>query len=290
MTLVTSPRVSIGLPVRNGEQYITQAIESLLTQSFTDFELIICDNASTDKTAQICAAYHERDRRVRFCRNERDLGISGNFNKVFTLARGQYFKWAAADDICLPGLVASCVTALDEDATVVLAYTRTRFIDKHGTFLSIEDPGWNLTSDMPHERLHKVLVSRHLVNLFYGLIRADSLSKTRMFPTYPGGDYRLIAELALQGRIVEIADSQFLRRLHDGSVTQQFIKARVTNGFYPISRQRVRSPTWQLEKDLWVTALKAEIELRHKWQLSYAVAKRLYWSRWEIIKELLGCA
>ena len=121
-------------------------------------------------------------------------------------------------------------------------------------------------------------------------MRADSLAKTQMLPMYPGGDYRLIAELALQGRIVEIRESQFLRRVHDGSVSQQFRKTRQATGYFPTSGKRITNPTSRLAKDLLKTVLKAKMPLRHKLNLSISLFKRLYWDRRQIIKELLGSA
>src|SRR5665648_303497 len=91
------PLVSIGLPVYNGADFVRQSIDSLLSQTFTDFELIICDNASTDNTEQICQAYAAKDPRVHYYRNPRNLGAPGNYNRTVKLSKGKFFKWAAAD-------------------------------------------------------------------------------------------------------------------------------------------------------------------------------------------------
>src|SRR5262245_38039803 len=98
----SSPRVSIGMPVRNGEPFIADAIDSLLAQTLTDFELIICDNASTDRTQEICGEYAAQDARIRYYRNPTNLGPAQNHNKCFELSRGEYFRWHAHDDMCLP--------------------------------------------------------------------------------------------------------------------------------------------------------------------------------------------
>ena len=100
------PKVSIGLPVYNGDEFLEKAIESILGQSFTDFELIISDNASTDKTALICQTYAARDARIRYYRNATNIGGANNGNRTFLLAQGQYFRWAAHDDLCAPELIA----------------------------------------------------------------------------------------------------------------------------------------------------------------------------------------
>src|SRR5690242_6344650 len=101
----TSPKVSIGLPVYNGERFLAEAIDSVLAQTFTDFELIISDNASTDRTPEICKAYAEKDSRIRYYRNEENQGASWNFNRVFELSRGMCFQWLAHDDYIAPGFL-----------------------------------------------------------------------------------------------------------------------------------------------------------------------------------------
>src|ERR1051326_2036095 len=107
------PRVSIGLPVYNGQQFLEEAINSLLAQTYSDFELIISDNASTDATEQICRAHAAADPRIRYYRNDKNRGPVWNLNRVFELARGELFKWAAHDDVCAPTLVERCVEVLE---------------------------------------------------------------------------------------------------------------------------------------------------------------------------------
>src|SRR6185295_20414870 len=96
------PRVSIGLPVFNGEQLLRQAVDSLLAQTFSDFELVISDNGSTDGTEAICREYAARDSRIRYLREPENRGGSWNFSRLPPLARGEYFRWSCHDDICEP--------------------------------------------------------------------------------------------------------------------------------------------------------------------------------------------
>ena len=132
---VAVPRVSIGMPVYNGENFLAEALDSMLAQTFVDFELIISDNASTDRTKAICRDYAARDRRIRYHRVDDNQGATWNFNHTFELARGEYFKWAAHDDLCDPTFVARCVEVLDSDPTVICCHTQTRHIDIHGNIL-----------------------------------------------------------------------------------------------------------------------------------------------------------
>src|SRR5262249_10793675 len=133
------------------------------------------------------------------------------------LARGEYFKWAAADDICKPTYLERCVEVLDREPSVVLAYPRTQFINEAGVPLNVEDPGWNLQSDEAHERFRYVIFAGHWANAVVGLVRLSALAQTRLFPAYAGGDFRVLAELSLLGKFCEIPEKLFLRRLHAGS-------------------------------------------------------------------------
>src|ERR1700757_1973550 len=110
---MAKPKVSIGLPVYNGEKYLVQALNSLINQDFEDFEIIISDNASTDGTADICRTYASTERRIRYYRNESNIGSAPNYRRVFELARGDFFKWCSHDDICLPGLLSRCLQVFE---------------------------------------------------------------------------------------------------------------------------------------------------------------------------------
>src|SRR6185312_3479939 len=126
-----APRLLIGLPVYNGERLLPQAIECLLAQSFGDFEIVIGDNASTDRTQEICQDYVRRDPRIRYVRHEHNLGAVANFNRVFELSAAPLFKWAAHDDLHQKTYLESCVRLLDEDPDIVLAHSNTVLIDEN---------------------------------------------------------------------------------------------------------------------------------------------------------------
>ncbi len=127
-----TPRVSVGLTVYNGEPFLAETLDSLLAQTFEDFELIICDNASTDRTAEIVGDYAARDARIRYVRHPRNFGASGNERRAFALSRAPYFRWSGADDLYAPESIARCVEVLDRDPRVVLTYPKAKFIDDRG--------------------------------------------------------------------------------------------------------------------------------------------------------------
>jgi glycosyltransferase involved in cell wall biosynthesis len=106
------PQVSIGMPVYNGEKYIRNALDSLLTQTFTDFELIISDNASTDNTQAISEEYVRRDPRVRYVRQQENKGAAVNFKFVLNSAQTDFFMWAAYDDLWAPDYLTDTMSLL----------------------------------------------------------------------------------------------------------------------------------------------------------------------------------
>jgi glycosyltransferase involved in cell wall biosynthesis len=280
------PRVSIGLPVYNGERFLEEALDSLLAQTYLDFELIISDNASTDGTREMCRAFAAKDRRVHYYRNLINIGVNRNFNRVFELSRGEYFKWASADDSCKPELLARCLDVLDNDDTVVLAYSKASFISEDKNVLAISDPGWDLRSEARHERLRYAIRARHWVNCHYGLIRADALSKTRLMPSYPGGDFRLLAELSLRGKFVEIPEALFFRRVHSGASSQNSDNLRWTMKFHTGNEERICLPLWNLNIDHGITITKSNLTLRHKLSLLAVIIRSMCWDRSRLLQEL----
>jgi glycosyltransferase involved in cell wall biosynthesis len=130
--MIAAPTLSIGLFVYNGEAFLRETLDSLLGQTFKDFELIISDNASTDATEDICKVYAGADTRIRYFRNETNMGAGWNIRRVFSLATGKYFKWAACDDLYEPAFLEKCINALEANSSYVLAHARTRVIDDRG--------------------------------------------------------------------------------------------------------------------------------------------------------------
>ncbi|MGD8279436.1 MAG: glycosyltransferase family 2 protein, partial [Gemmatimonadota bacterium] len=109
MTESNAPLLSVGLPVWNGLPYLEETLRSILNSEFQDYEIIVCDNASTDGTPELLAEYAAREPRIRFVRNETNIGAARNYNLTFELARGRYFRWMASDDLHSPGAIARCI-------------------------------------------------------------------------------------------------------------------------------------------------------------------------------------
>ncbi|MCA8959359.1 MAG: glycosyltransferase family 2 protein [Planctomycetes bacterium] len=208
-----TPKVGIGMPVYNGAELIGLAIESILAQTFTDFELVIVDNASTDDTVAIARHYAERDPRVTVHINESNIGAAPNFDRAFELTRGPYFKWAAHDDLMEPEFIERCVRVLDEDDGVVLAYPKAMIIDEVGADVEPYDLHLPTDSDDVVERFASLLRGHKCFEVF-GLIRRDPLATTPGMGAYSHGDGVLLARLALLGRFVEVPRYDFRARRH----------------------------------------------------------------------------
>ena len=143
-----SARISIGLPVYNGELFLKEAIDAVLNQTFRDFELIISDNASTDRTAQICRDYAANDSRIRYYRNETNIGANPNFRRVFALSSTEYFKWVSHDDLQTLDFLEKTVAIMEQDPDIVLCYPRVRVIDEAGN--TIKHRSYGLDTDPNH--------------------------------------------------------------------------------------------------------------------------------------------
>jgi glycosyltransferase involved in cell wall biosynthesis len=211
------PYVSIGLAVFNGEKYLELAIESILGQTFSDFELIISDNASTDRTDEICKKYAAKDKRIRYSRNDSNIGGAANENQTFRLSQGKYFRWAAHDDICAPTLVEKCVRILDGNEAIVLCHSMVEAIDEKGRTkwtASFKQGSY----DHPYQRFRAVSDHHgHNCEFIYGLIRSDILRKTRLQLFYTDSDRTLMSELCLMGKFYEIPEVLFYKRFHSGN-------------------------------------------------------------------------
>ena len=255
------PRVSVGLAVRNGADYLVQAIESILAQTFTNFELIISDNASTDNTEDICRYYAQQDTRVRYLRNPCNIGGTNNENQTFRMARGEYFRWAAHDDVLAPTLLAKCVAVLDEYPDVALCYTETVEIDQNGDTIRFVAQHKGV-ADEPHRRLHQLIHRDHQCEMIYGLIRTETLGTTRLLQPYPDCDRTLLCELAMRGRFHEIPEPLFYRRYHPANIILDWRERMAW--FRPGTEGKITFPYWLLFFDMYRTLHRVPLPLAEK--------------------------
>ena len=241
-----APRVSIGLPVFNGEEYLPAAFSSLIQQEFEDFELIVSDNASTDSTEAICRDFATKDGRIRYHSNETNIGASGNYNRVFELARGDFFKWASHDDECHPSLLRRCLQTFDQaPASTVLVFSKAEIIDEFGNVKFLSPDSISSSSPQPFKRLARVLWSSAYAHSLWGLIRSDALRRTRLMGCLEA-DHVLLAELALLGSSIEIPEALYRMRRHSKCANEINRSARELLAWHDPKRvnDRIYLPHW----------------------------------------------
>lgn len=269
-----SPRVGLGLPVYNGAEYIGQALDALLAQTFRDFEIVICDNASDDDTDAICRAYAERDPRIRYYRNDRNRGVAYNFRRVFELSRGEYFKWAVHDDLCEPTYLERCVEVLDREPSALLCYPKTILIDGRGREIEPFEDRMDLPHARPHERLAHLHRYLRLCHCGLGLIRSEMLRRTRLIDGFESSDVVLLEELAMMGRFREHPEPLYRRRIHDASSFGAYTSAaEYAARMDPANRGRYAMPRTTLFRESFRSIARAPISRRQKWLCAWVLLK-----------------
>jgi len=252
--------VSIGLPVYNGENYLRLALESLLAQEYEHFELIISDNGSKDGTEAICREFAARDARIRYVRHAENRGSPWNFKYVVEQARGEYFLWAAHDDVWSPPFLRKCVEMMERHPSAVLCCTEINFIDGAGqrsahyaNYKNIETPGKSAAG-----RVHE-LISRMGWFAIYGLMRTEATRKIALGISDYGCDVIQLLELLLQGDFVKVPERLFhFRILIEGKTPEDY-----QNDFQSGSRA-TRMPYAGLAARLMRTVYESELTAKEK--------------------------
>lgn len=273
------PRISVGLPVYNGERFVAEAIDSVLQQTYSDFELIISDNASTDRTEEICRAYVSQDQRVKYYRSAENVGAARNIRHVFERSSAPYFKWLCHDDTCGPRFLEKCVTVLDECPNVVVCHSRSAFIDEQGNFLREHNVGCHLQSSRPSDRARQyILQSTDSYHAVYGLIRKAALKKTSLLAPYVNSDVVLILQLALLGEIYEVSDVLLFFRDHLDRTNHRFkTYAEIVSWHDPSKQSRWQFPRWRVMLELARSISRTGLEIKGAVDCYWALLK---WCRW----------
>ena len=277
---MTIPKVSIAIPVYNGENYLSRAIESVLAQDYHDFELLISDNCSTDRTQEICNYYAENDQRIRYFRHETNKGATWNFNNIFEHAAGKYYCWLAHDDMLAPQYIQKCVAVLDNQSETLLCFSDVIIVNEQDE--PIEEFAIELRTDSEEvsKRFYDLLMVWHDCLPIFGLIRSEALRKTPLIGPYSSGDHVLLARLGILGKYHILPEYLFLSRRHplqsnkmynvwiDHHAYSRWFDASNNGGFY--------LPQWQLMKDYLLMVKRANLNSRERFLCYLAV------SRWAI--------
>jgi glycosyltransferase involved in cell wall biosynthesis len=210
--MTTLPLVSIGMPVYNGEEYLRSALDSLLEQDYPNLEIIISDDVSTDGTSAICLEYAARDSRIIYHRGTSNMRAYRNFNYVFGQARGEFFMWAAQDDLWHPTFVSRCTDALRSNPEAVLCHSYGQPISPTGQPIGSAHIGYVNEAEDVRSRWRRMMTFWGLNEAVYGLMRREAAARTRLMRLSLCADLIFVAEMALQGHIIQVPETLFWKR------------------------------------------------------------------------------
>jgi glycosyltransferase involved in cell wall biosynthesis len=279
------PRVSIGMPVYNDAPFVGLAIEAVLAQSFTDFELIISDNASTDGTSEICETYAMRDKRVRYVRQERNLGAVWNFRNVLEQSGGEYFAWAGGHDVMDASFLSECCSVLDEQRDVALVYPSLHLIDRDGAPLtsSVSDE-IDTCADSVSQRVRRIITELVTCHMLYGMFRRELLLRCRHGILCRGPDHVLLMELSLYGPIARVPRVLFHLRENrgpdaEGPTYADYMRGQLIRLDPDVFNHGPLRPHWRWGWEHVKGLLAADVPVTRKVRLMPVVI-HAFWRRW----------
>lgn len=220
MSSLKKAQISIGLPVFNGEKFINQCIDSLLSQTFQEFELIISDNASTDLTSDICKEYASKDKRIKYIRHQKNNGSAWNLNFVLNEAKFEYFMWAAHDDLWESTFIEKNITVLEKNKNFVGSISEVEFYEmskEHKAILidiTLGKAGkFQYTHSIlgTYEERIDFLFKFGQPSCIYAIYRTDKLQKSVPKKPFANWDYAVIGAVLKFGELYVIDEILMLR-------------------------------------------------------------------------------
>ena len=289
-----SPLVSLGLPVYNGEDYIGSTLDSILAQTYTNFEVVISDNASTDRTQEICIEYATNDLRIKYFRNDENLGASRNFNRTFKLSSGKYFKWCGHDDLLAPEYLERCIQVLENNERAVICFPKITYIDSKGHPIGTQkEETLSIVSDNFPDRLRTLfdfqIRGDDSIAAIFALMRRSALLKTALWGLFVSSEEILIMEVLSQGVFVQITEALFFFRDHS---QRAFVKNVTPSDrlawFDPKAKKIFQLPVWLLLTKYLGWIRRAPLSFNTRLRCYFEVARRsiFLWRRFagDIIK------
>jgi glycosyltransferase involved in cell wall biosynthesis len=276
-----APAVTIGVPVYNSEKFLPETLRSIIAQTFSNFEVVISDNASTDGTQALCEAFARDDARVRYVRHPRNIGLPRNYNSLVGLARGRYFKWSSSNDLIQPRFLEACVPVLEANPDVVLAYPRTRLFDAVSGDVRDHVDNLDLRDEDPVERYRRCDERLFKNNIINGVIRTKALVTSTLHREYPSSDLALMPELALHGKFVEVPEPLFYRRAEPGAIYGTGT-ATAHKGYYPEDRFG-STQDWRRFRHMIRGVLAAPITWQQRLRLYDYLLRRAWWRRADLL-------
>ncbi len=257
------PLVSIGMTVYNAGPFLRETLDSLLVQDYPNIELVISDNASTDGSSEICQQYAERDSRIRYFRNDENLGAVKNWNLALSHSQGEYFMWAADHDLWQPEYISHAVEILESDSEVVLVYSRCRMIDAEGKTLEHVDDKLETRGKTQVNRYRHVLWNLKRCHMIHGVMRTGALKTLGGFPNTWAMDIALLGALSVVGSFARLDEEFYLRRENrtgagqgDGSASREFHLSQLDPAKAEIRQQLSRPSLFRGTRNAQLALLK----------------------------------
>ena len=239
------PSVGIGLPVYNNARYLSATLDSILNQTYANIKVYICDDCSDDGTDAICKSYAEKDNRVKYYRNEENLGANTNHEKVLSLASTDYFMFARGHEILSPDHIRDCVHILEEDENVVLSFVTTQWIDENNNIITNKPIGYFDTRGFDVVT-RCALVFWGRLECFYGLTRTRIMKSIRFSENIIANDVIMLLEMALIGSFAHVSSGVRYRRYHYSGETYRkrlhryrtssYKQLKTIDHFFPFAR------------------------------------------------------
>ncbi len=288
MNEVKKDLVSIGLLIYNAEKYLKYAIESLLSQDYENFEIVISDNCSTDKTEEICKKYASIDSRIIYHRNQENIGAARNYDLVFRISKGSYFAWASFDDVWHPSFISKCLEHLKKYPYAVMCAPAIEFIDEEGLVRTSKD--YSLydnfdTNKMTYNQRFKSLLLREGWYSIFGLIRREVLENIKIDRLNYGADVIILADLIRQGDFVKCPEKLFYYRSFEKKTELDRYKTLDS----PLVEKSFLYPNFSMYYEIMIVAIKGKNNLLSKivtyFYLQNVILGSKLWKR-KIINEI----
>jgi glycosyltransferase involved in cell wall biosynthesis len=281
------PLLTICVPVFNGERFLAQCLDSLLSQTFRNYVLVIRDNASTDSTAEICQRYVQADSRVRYHRNQVNIGMYGNITLLLRSAQTRYVKLATADDYWSPTMLGDALVKMESDLSLVLCYPKMVQVDQDGHELNRYEKSIELMDIDPIVRFKRVLNELGLVYQLMGVIRTSAIRSTLPFMNQPGADCVYLAELSLYGKMLELPEYQYFRRFHEESSSwNRTSEVHQIKRVLGVGASRIRLAGWKYHFGLIRRLFHSPLAFGPKFKLLLFLGRRIMWDRSALFREL----
>ncbi|EKD84376.1 MAG: glycosyl transferase family 2 [uncultured bacterium] len=203
----STTKVTIGLPVYNGEKYVEQAIKSVLSQTFTNFKLIISDNASSDRTEEICRGFAATDCRITYLRRDSNLGAINNFQSILESTDSEYFMWLASDDMLIPNFLDRAVATLDQDTGCGLVFCDYLIRNLETS----EETAANVCSSNSKHAFIRCLIRLldMCPSMIYGLFRLSCLKNVNL-ENFDFADVHFVMQIAIKDRIKILCEPGYI--------------------------------------------------------------------------------